>query len=256
MSAESKGAPKLTQFSHGAGCGCKLPAADLHAVMSVLPRVTDPRLVISTDTGDDAAVYDLGDGQMLIQTLDFFTPVVDDPYIFGAIAAANAISDVYAMGGRPIFGLNIVAFPSKTLDLGVLRDILKGGSDKAREAGFFIAGGHSIDDAEPKFGMVVNGLARREDILSNSTAQVGDVVIITKPLGVGIMTTAVKKGIATESDIQPAIDSMSALNKPGAEACNKVGAHAATDITGFGLLGHVGNGPLRPRLHQRQPGLA
>lgn len=191
-------------------------------------------------TGDDAAVYDLGDGRVLIQTLDFFTPVVDDPYNFGQIAAANAISDVYAMGATPLFALNIVAFPLATLGHDVLRQILRGGADKAKEAGIPIAGGHSIDDAEPKYGMVVTGEAKRGDVLTNAGAKPGQVLILTKPLGVGIVTTGIKQGRLTEAEAAASIASMSALNRPGAVAARAVGATAATDITGFGMLGHLG----------------
>ncbi|MCK6439466.1 MAG: selenide, water dikinase SelD, partial [Planctomycetes bacterium] len=169
------------------------------------------------------------------------TPVVDDPYTFGAIAAANAISDIYAMGAKPIFALNILAFPLKTLGHDVLREILRGGADKAKEAGIAVAGGHSIDDAEPKYGMVVNGLARKEQILANSGAKPGDVIVLTKPIGAGIATTAVKRGVVAEAEIKDVIASMSALNRPSGEAAVEVGARAGTDITGFGLIGHLGH---------------
>lgn len=210
-------------------------------VLHNLPVVSDPKLLIGASSSDDAAVYDLGNGEVLVQTLDFFTPVVDDPYTFGAIAATNAISDIYAMGAKPIFALNIVAFPLKTLGHQVLHDILRGGSDKAREAGIAVAGGHSIDDAEPKYGMVVSGLAHKDQVLANTGAKPGDVIVLTKPIGVGIMTTAVKRGVVNESDIPDAIKSMAALNRPGGEAAVEVGARAATDITGFGLIGHLGH---------------
>jgi selenide,water dikinase len=200
----------------------------------------DNRLLVGAGTGDDAAVWKLGNGRLLIQTLDFFTPIVDDPYTFGQIAASNAISDIYAMGGTPLFALNIVAFPLKTLGHDVLSEILRGGADKAAEAGIAIAGGHSIDDAEPKYGMVVTGDCAEGELLTNAGALPGDVIVLTKPLGVGIMTTAVKQQKATEADIADAVASMAALNKPGAEAARALAAHAATDITGFGLLGHLG----------------
>ena len=217
MTSNSAGStvPRLTQLSHGGGCGCKIPAEDLHRVLRDVPAPRDPNLLVGPQTGDDAAVYRIGD-QLLIQTLDFFTPIVDDPRTFGAIAAANAISDIYAMGGHPILGLNIVAFSLKTLGHDILREILGGGFDKAREAGFEVAGGHSIDDAEPKYGMVVTGLCRESELLTNAGAKPGDVVILTKPLGVGIMTTALKQGLLSEIDLAPAVVSMTALNRPGA----------------------------------------
>ncbi len=209
-------------------------------VLHGLPPQSHPNLIVGSNSGDDAAVYDLGDGRLLLQTLDFFTPVVDDPFTFGQIAASNAISDIYAMGGTPLFALNIVAFPLKQLGHDVLREILNGGASKAAEAGIPVAGGHSIDDAEPKYGMVVTGEAKRGEVLTNSGAKPGDVVILTKPLGVGIVTTGIKQGKLAESDATAAIQSMAALNRPGAVAARAVGAQAATDITGFGLLGHLG----------------
>jgi selenide, water dikinase len=231
--------PRLTQLSHGAGCGCKLPAADLSRVLQLLPKVTDPAVLVGHEWADDACVYRLNDEQAVVQTLDFFTPIVDDPYTFGSIAAANAISDIYAMGARPIFALNIVAFPMGTLGAEVLNAILRGGADKAREAGIFVIGGHSIDDAEPKYGMCVTGLVRPDRIMANNGAKVGDRLVLTKPLGVGVLATAVKRGLRTEAEIDHAIRCMAALNRPGAAAMEEVSASASTDITGFGLCGHL-----------------
>jgi selenide,water dikinase len=231
--------PRLTSLSHGAGCGCKLPAADLGAVLKNLPKVTDPAVLVGHEWADDAAVYKLDGEKAVVQTLDFFTPIVDDPYTFGSIAAANAISDIYAMGAKPLFALNIVAFPMATLGAEVLNAILRGGADKAREAGIPIVGGHSIDDNEPKYGMSVTGLVHPARIMANAGAKVGDQLVLTKPLGVGIFTTAVKRGLRTEAQIEPAIKSMASLNRPGGEAIDEVGANAATDITGFGLCGHL-----------------
>lgn len=208
-------------------------------VLKGLPKVTDANVLVGTDWADDACVYRINDEQAIVQTLDFFTPIVDDPYTFGQIAAANAISDIYAMGAKPLFALNIVAFPLAQLGHTVLAQILKGGSDKAREAGIFVTGGHSIDDAEPKYGMCVTGIVHPDKIMSNAGAKVGDKLVLTKPLGVGVLTTAVKRQLRTEAQIDAAIHCMAAINKPGGEAIDEVGASAATDITGFGLIGHL-----------------
>lgn len=204
-----------------------------------MPKVTDPNVLVGHSGADDGCVYKLSDDSAIVQTLDFFTPIVDDPYLFGQIAAANAISDVYAMGAKPIFALNILAFPLKTLGPEVLTQILKGGSDKAAEAGIFVIGGHSIDDAEPKYGMAVTGTVHPDKIMSNDGAKVGDKLILTKPLGVGVLTTAVKQGKRTEADIPEAIHCMAAINRPGGDAIFEVGASTATDVTGYGLGGHL-----------------
>ncbi len=190
-------------------------------------------------TADDAAVYRLGHDAALIQTVDYFTPVVDDPYDFGQIAAANALSDVYAMGGRPLLALNIVGFPSKTLGLHILEKILKGGSDKVREAGIQIVGGHTIDDKEPKYGLSVTGIVDPDKVLTNATAAPGDRLVLTKPLGIGILTTAIKKQVLPEETMRRVVHVMATLNKNGAEAMTEVGVNACTDVTGFGLLGHL-----------------
>jgi selenide,water dikinase len=196
-------------------------------------------VLVGHEWADDACVYKLNDEQAVVQTLDFFTPIVDDPYLFGSIAAANAISDIYAMGAKPLFALNIVGYPMATLGPEILGRILKGGSDKAAEAGIFVVGGHSIDDAEPKYGMCVTGLVHPGRIMHNAGAKAGDRLVLTKPLGVGVLTTAVKRGKRTEAQIDAAIGCMAALNRPGGEAMAEVGASTATDITGFGLCGHL-----------------
>jgi selenide,water dikinase len=196
-------------------------------------------VIVGFDGADDAAVVRLNDGTILVQSVDFFTPVVDDPYQFGQIAAANALSDIYAMGGKPLFALNIVGFPIDDLPKSVLTEILQGGADKAAEAGIPIVGGHSVDDKEPKYGMVVTGEVEESKMWRNSGAQVGDVLILTKPLGTGIIATAIKKGEASEGSISAAIESMGSLNKDAADALNDLDVHAVTDVTGFGLLGHL-----------------
>ncbi len=205
-----------------------------------LPPPNDPNLLVGTNTADDAGVYRLSDDLALVQTVDFFTPVVDEPYWFGAIAAANALSDVYAMGGRPLTALNIVGFPVGTLPLDVLAEILRGGGDKAREAGVTLVGGHTVDDTEPKYGLSVTGLVHPDKIYTNAGARAGDLLVLTKPLGSGIATTAIKQEKASPSLKEAVIVVMATLNRDAAEAMVESGAHAATDITGFGLLGHLG----------------
>lgn len=195
--------------------------------------------MVGIETGDDAAVYRLGPELALIQTVDYFTPIVDDPYSFGAIAAANALSDIYAMGGRPLLALNIVGFPIGKLSVDVLGEILRGGAEKAMEAGVLIVGGHSIDDNEPKYGLAVTGLIHPDLVATNKQARVGDDLILTKPLGMGIISTAIKREKAPPSVVHRAIEVMSTLNRGAAEAMAEVGVHACTDITGFGLLGHL-----------------
>jgi selenide,water dikinase len=194
---------------------------------------------VGAATSDDAAVYRLSDDSALVATLDFITPVVEDPEAFGAVAATNAISDIYAMGGRPIFALNVVNFPRGALPLHYLEAILRGGSSKATEAGIPILGGHSVDDPELKYGMVVLGLIHPERIVRNAGAQVGDLLVLTKPLGIGIITTAIKAQVADEAIVGRALQSMTTLNRAAADAMLAVEAHAATDVTGFWLLGHL-----------------
>ncbi len=207
--------------------------------MCQLPPIEDPAVLVGTSTADDAAAYRIDDQRAIIQTVDFITPIVDDPYDYGRIAAANSISDVYAMGGRPLFALNIVCFPSKKLPLDVLGKILRGGCDKAREAGIEIVGGHSVDDAEPKYGLVVTGIVSSDRILTNAGAKPGDVLVLTKPLGSGILTTALKKGLLADATKNRIVDVMATLNRAAAEALDGLEVHALTDITGFGLLGHL-----------------
>jgi len=198
-------------------------------------------VLVSPETGDDAAVYALpgNDRLALVQTVDFFTPIVDDPFDWGRIAAANAFSDVYAMGGRPATALNLVAWPVQELPLEMLARVLEGGAEVAREAGVAVIGGHSIHDPEPKYGMAVTGFVDRDRIVRNSTMSPGDVLILTKPLGTGIISTAVKNGQASDGQLRAAVETMVALNAPGAEAMMEAGASACTDVTGFGLLGHL-----------------
>ncbi len=230
---------KLTHFTHGLGCACKLRPQDLEKVLEGLPVAVDPNVLIGKDTCDDAAVYRLDDEKAIVQTVDFFTPIVDDPFSFGAIAAANSLSDIYAMGAKPLFGLNIVGFPPKRLPMSVLRRILDGAMAKADEAGISIIGGHTIEDTEPKYGLVVTGIAKPGEILSNSGARPGDSIILTKPLGTGIIATAMKRGIAPRAVEEAAVAVMSGLNLGAAEAMNGFNVDSCTDVTGFGLMGHL-----------------
>lgn len=232
-------AVSLTSLSHGAGCGCKLPAADLLPILRELPVTSDPRLLVGMASGDDAAVFQLRADLALVQTVDFFTPIVDDPFDFGRIAAANALSDVYAMGGRPLTALNLVAFPLERLGGAVLRRVLEGGLAVADEAGCAIVGGHSIDDPEPKYGLAVTGTVDPAKLLTNAGARRGDALVLSKPLGVGAITTARKRGAIGETDVAAAVETMVALNARAGEQAVAAGANAATDVTGFGLLGHL-----------------
>ncbi|HEX6712156.1 MAG TPA: selenide, water dikinase SelD [Thermoleophilaceae bacterium] len=230
---------RLTTLSHGAGCACKLPAAEIHALLAELPRPEDPNVLVGSDTADDAAVYRVSDSLAIVSTADFFTPIVDDPYDFGRIAATNALSDVYAMGGTPVTALNLVAFPLAELGGEVLRSILRGGSDACAAAGVAVVGGHSIDDPEPKYGMAVTGTVDPSRVIRNSTASPGDGLWLTKPIGGGLATTALKRGIADERLIKETIEVMTQLNRDAAAAAVAAGASAMTDVTGFGLLGHA-----------------
>jgi selenide, water dikinase len=232
-------AVSLTSLSHGAGCACKIGPGDLRALLAELPRASDPALLVGSETADDAGVYRVSDELALVQTVDFFTPIVDDPYDFGRIAAANALSDVYAMGARPLTALNLVAFSLEQLGAGVLGEILRGGADVAVEAGVSIVGGHSIDDPEPKYGMAVTGVAHPERVVRNSTARPGDRLFLTKPLGAGAISTAAKRGNAGGALIERATGVMTTLNARASEAALAVGPSAMTDVTGFGLLGHL-----------------
>jgi selenide, water dikinase len=231
----------LTSLASGAGCGCKLAAADVLPVVRALPSQDDPRLVIGSATGDDAAVVRLAGGVALVQTVDFFTPLVDDPYDFGRIAAANALSDVYAMGGTPVCALNIVAFPLERLGADVRAAILRGGLDVVREAGAMLVGGHSIADDEPKYGLAVTGTVDPEHVLANAGGRAGDALVLTKPLGPGAIVTARKRGAADDALLARAVATMVALNAAASRAAVAAGAHAVTDVTGFGLLGHLHN---------------
>jgi selenide,water dikinase len=231
---------RLTSFSHGAGCGCKLGPDDLRTVLGgvTLPRASAD-LLVAADTGDDAAVYRLPSGEGLIATLDFFTPIVDDPYDWGRIAATNALSDVYAMGGRPLLALNVVNWPVDDLPLEMLARVLQGGVDVASGEGVAVAGGHSITDPEPKYGMVAIGLVPADEIVRNSTAPMGAALYLTKPLGLGIVSTALKRGDAADDLVGAAVDLMTTTNRAASEAMIDAGIRAATDVTGFGLLGHL-----------------
>jgi len=199
----------------------------------------DPNLIVGFERSDDAGVYKLSEDLAIIQTVDFFTPIVDDPYWFGQIAAANAISDVYAMGGKPLTAMNLVCFPIKTMDIEILKDILRGGLDKLKEAETTLVGGHSIEDNEIKYGLSMTGIIHPNKILTNSGAKVGDALVLTKPLGTGIINTAIKGGMANDKVIAKVSESMAALNKNASLAMQEVGVSACTDITGFGLLGHL-----------------
>lgn len=232
---------RLTAYSHGAGCACKLGPADLTQVLQHVPITTDPRVLVDAATRDDAAVFQMTPERALVATVDFFTPIVDDAYDFGRIAATNAFSDVYAMGGTPLFALNLVGWPREKLPFELLGDVLRGGQDVARAAGAWVLGGHSIDDPEPKYGMVVIGEVHPERVVTLAGATPGDVLMLTKPIGTGVLTTALKRDLLDASGLQGAVDSMTTLNAGAARAMLAHGAHAATDVTGFGLLGHLGN---------------
>jgi selenide, water dikinase len=231
--------PRLTELSHGAGCACKIGAAELRELRAGLPTLSDPSLLVGLDPADDAAVYRLSDELALVQTLDFFTPIVDDPRDFGRIAAANALSDVYAMGARPVLALNIVAFSLESLGREVPAEILAGGAEIAAEAGVAIGGGHSIDDLEPKYGMTVSGVVHPDELLTAAGGRPGDDLYLTKPVGGGLITTAAKRGIAEPAWIEAAVEAMTTLNADAAAAARAGGAQALTDVTGFGLLGHA-----------------
>jgi len=232
---------RLTALSHGAGCACKLGSADLTEVLRHLPAVVDPRVLVDAGSRDDAAVFRLSPDRALIATTDFFTPIVDDARSWGAIAAANALSDVYAMGGTPLFALNLVAWPRNGLPFALLGEVMAGAADVAQEAGCLLLGGHSIDDAEPKFGLAVTGEVHPDRLMTNAAGTAGDFLVLTKPLGTGLLTTALKRDRLTEAEIAPAVTSMRTLNAGAARAARAAGVRTATDITGFGLLGHLGN---------------
>ncbi len=242
MANDNSGAPiRLTKTAKRAGCAAKQPPGYLLPLLAGLPPIVDPNVLVGSATADDAAIYRLSDDVALVLTTDFFTPIVDDPYDFGAIAAANALSDIYAMGGRPLTALSIVGFPDNVLPATVLATILRGASDKARQAGIAIVGGHTIKAEEPIFGLAVVGTIHPQNVVTNQTAQVGDVLILTKPIGLGIVSTAAKNDEDRLGAIVEAISVMSTLNDVAAEVLLAHGVHAMTDVTGFGLLGHLRN---------------
>jgi selenide,water dikinase len=229
----------LTSLSHGAGCGCKLSAAAIGPLLARLPLgPNDANVLVGFDTSDDAGVYRLRDDLALVHTVDFFTPIVDDPFDFGRIAAANALSDIYAMGATPVSALNLVAFSLTELGEEVLLAILRGGAEVAQAAGVAVLGGHSIEDAEPKFGMAVTGVVHPDQILTNAGGRPGDALVLTKPLGAGAVSTAVKRGIEG-APLAEAVEVMTGLNRDASAAARVAGARALTDVTGFGLLGHL-----------------
>ncbi len=237
---DTKTEPPLTSLAHGGGCGCKLAPNVLADILSEMPlALGSTNLIVDAATSDDAAVYRVNDTTALVATTDFFTPIVDDPHTFGRIAATNALSDVFAMGARPIFSLAIVGMPIGKISNATIRAILAGGQSVAEIAGAPIAGGHSIDAAEPIYGLVALGLVHPDKMLLNSGAKAGDVLILGKPLGVGIYSAALKRGIIAESDYAEMIASTTRLNTPGSDLAGMDGVHAATDVTGFGLLGHL-----------------
>ncbi len=230
---------RLTQLSKGSGCGCKIAPDVLEQMLKGLQPHHHPQLLVGAGTRDDAAVYALNDTEALIATTDFFTPIVDDPYDFGRIAATNAISDVYAMGGRPIMALSILGWPVDKLPASAAAEVIKGAQEVCEEAGFPLAGGHSIDSPEPLFGLAVNGLVKRDHIKTNAGGQNNDLLYLTKPLGIGILATALKKGKLENTDYFRLIALTTSLNRAGENAGNWPFVHAMTDVTGFGLLGHV-----------------
>ena len=231
----------LTSLSATAGCAAKIAQVDLIAALSHLPAVYDDRVLVGLGTGDDAAVIRLSADVGLVETVDIFTPIVDDPYDYGRIAAANALSDIYAMGAKPLSALSFVAWPVEQLGTESLGDLLRGAAAVCSEAGIVIAGGHSIVDKEPKFGLFVTGLVHPDRIVTNAGARVGDVLVLTKNIGTGVLTTALKRGLIRAEQLSPAVDSMVLLNRAASEAMVAVGVSAATDVTGFGLLGHLGS---------------
>jgi selenide,water dikinase len=238
---------RLTSYSHGGGCACKLGIAELGEILGYMkPGVSDPHLLVGLDTPDDAAVYEVSDEVAIVQTVDFFTPIVDDAFAWGRIAAANALSDVYAMGARPVTALNLVAWP-RALGFELLGEVLAGGAAACEEAGASIVGGHSIDDPEPKYGLAVTGVVSPREVVRVTGAAPGCDLVLTKALGTGILSSAIKEGKATPEDIETVSESMSSLNRAASEAMQETGVQAATDVTGFGLVGHLVD-MLRPDL--------
>ncbi|MDD2366412.1 MAG: selenide, water dikinase SelD [Desulfuromonadaceae bacterium] len=230
---------KLTQTVRGSGCAAKLAPGILHKALCGLDLPVDSNLLIGLENPDDAGIYKVSDDLALVQTLDFFPPMVDDPFRFGQIAAANALSDIYAMGGTPKTAMNIVAFPSSSMDISVLRSIIEGGLSKMREAGVVLVGGHTVEDSELKYGLSVTGYIDPHRILAKRSLQVGDRLILTKPLGTGIVTTAIKAGFADEELTERVTEAMATLNREAAVVMADFSVHACTDVTGFGFLGHL-----------------
>lgn len=229
---------KLTKLSSCAGCGAKVGAGVLSQLLQSLKVHNDPRLLVGFDRSDDASVYQISDDLALVQTVDFFPPIVDDPYLFGAIAATNALSDVYAMGGEPKLALNIMAIP-EDMPQSAVHELLRGGYDKVYEAGALITGGHSILDPEPKYGLAVTGFVHPQKVLTNAGAKPGDVLFLTKPLGIGVITTAMKADLVSTDGIEQVYQLMTTLNKAARDVMVRYQVHACTDVTGFGLLGHL-----------------
>ena len=231
---------KLTQYSHGAGCGCKISPAILDKILhSDFPKAKFPQLLVGNESKDDAAVFDIGDGTCIVSTTDFFMPIVDDPFTFGAIASVNAISDVYAMGGEPIMAIAILGWPINKIAPEVAKEVLEGSRKVCADAGIPLAGGHSIDCPEPVFGLAVTGVLKKVYLKRNDTAKEGSLLYLTKPLGIGIVTTAQKKGIVSDAHLKIAVETMLTLNKLGTDFGKLSYVTAMTDITGFGLLGHL-----------------
>jgi len=238
-SDEREPRPALTSLAAGAGCGCKLPPGQLLSLVSQLAVQPDERLLVGSASSDDAAVFELHEGLALVQSVDFFTPLVDDAYDFGRIAAVNALSDLYAMGATPLTALNLVAFPLQLLGEQVLTDVLRGGAEVVAEAGAVLAGGHSIDDREPKYGLAVTGLVDPARMLTNAGGRAGDALVLTKPLGGGAIVAARKRDSGEQEWLAAAVEAMVTLNRDAAQAALDAGAHAMTDVTGYGLLGHL-----------------
>ncbi|HMI48590.1 MAG TPA: selenide, water dikinase SelD, partial [Gemmatimonadaceae bacterium] len=238
-SATSEALIRLTALARCAGCAAKMGPGDLSRALAALPTMSDPRLLVGRETFDDAGIFRVSDDFALVQTVDFFPPIVDDPFDFGQIAAANALSDVYAMGGQPLTALNIVAFPTSELPLEVLTGILAGGQEKVHEAGAVIVGGHTVIDPELKYGLAVTGRAHPDFLLTNAGARPGDQLVLTKPIGNGILATAGKRGLLSPEAERAMLEAMKTLNGAASRAALAVGSRCATDITGFGLLGHM-----------------
>ena len=239
MTVETATTPRLTSLSHGGGCGCKIAPGVLGEILRGSQGIIPPQLLVGIETADDAAVYQINDEQALIATTDFFMPIVDDPFDFGRIAATNAISDVYAMGGTPIMALALLAMPVNQLPVHVIRRIVEGGQSVCTAAGIPIAGGHTIDSVEPIYGLVVMGIVHPRKVKKNSDARAGDVLVLGKPLGVGVYSAALKKDALRAAGYQQMIENTTKLNTPGTRLADMPGVHALTDVTGFGLLGHL-----------------